>query len=67
MGYKDASLPTEERVRDLVARMSAREKGAQLGSLWVYELTSDSAFDEGKATNIASRDKPRKGGDLETE
>lgn len=36
--YWDRTRPTEERVRDLLARMDVREKAAQLGSVWVYEV-----------------------------
>jgi beta-glucosidase len=36
--YRDPSLPVEERVADLLARMSLDEKLAQLGSIWSFEL-----------------------------
>ena len=36
--YRDPSLPIEQRVADLVARMTLDEKIAQLGSLWSFEL-----------------------------
>jgi beta-glucosidase len=36
--YRDASLPVDERVADLLARMTIEEKLAQLGSLWSFEL-----------------------------
>ena len=32
--YKDPSVPTNERVRDLLARMTLEEKAAQLRSMW---------------------------------
>ena len=36
--YRDASLPIDARVADLLARMTLDEKLAQLGSLWSFEL-----------------------------
>ncbi|HEY4190912.1 MAG TPA: glycoside hydrolase family 3 N-terminal domain-containing protein [Candidatus Limnocylindrales bacterium] len=36
--YRDASLPIEQRVADLLARMTLEEKVAQLGSVWSFEL-----------------------------
>ena len=36
--YRDASLPIEARVADLLARMTIDEKLAQLGSVWSFEL-----------------------------
>lgn len=42
MKYKEASLSTEERVEDLMGRMTLDEMAAQLGSYWIYQL------DEGK-------------------
>ena len=36
--YRDAELPIEERVEDLLARMLPEEKVAQLGSAWMFEL-----------------------------
>lgn len=36
--YQNASLPVEERVNDLLGRMTVEEKVAQLGSLWIYEI-----------------------------
>ena len=44
--YRDASLPIEQRVADLLARMTLDEKIAQLGSLWSFELfRSESELD----------------------
>ena len=36
--YRDATLPVDERVADLLARMTLEEKLAQLGSIWSFEL-----------------------------
>jgi beta-glucosidase len=36
--YRDPSLPIEERVADLLGRMTLDEKLAQLGSVWSFEL-----------------------------
>jgi beta-glucosidase len=43
--YRDASLPTDERVDDLLARMSLEEKLAQLGCVWSTALLRDGGFD----------------------
>ena len=44
--YRDAGLPVDERVADLLARMTLEEKLAQLGSLWSFELfRSESELD----------------------
>jgi beta-glucosidase len=37
--YKDPTLPVEERVNDLIARMTLEEKVAQLGSYWSGDTT----------------------------
>ena len=47
--YRDASLPIEQRVADLLARMTLAEKVAQLGSVWSFELfKSESELDEAR-------------------
>ncbi len=38
--FRDPTRPTDERVADLLARMTVREKVAQLGSAWVFQLAS---------------------------
>jgi beta-glucosidase len=52
--YKDASKPVDERVNDLLSRMTVEEKLAQLGSAWVYELFSGKTFSEEKAKALLS-------------
>ena len=39
--YRNASLPIEQRVDDLLGRMTVEEKVAQLSSLWIYEIADD--------------------------
>jgi beta-glucosidase len=53
--YQNPSLPLEERVTDLLSRMTLAEKIAQLGSAWVFELLSDMRFDPGKAQQLMSQ------------
>ena len=48
--YKDQNATTDARVEDLLARMTLREKIAQLGSRWVFALLTDLAFDAEKAS-----------------
>ena len=43
--YRDASLPVEERVADLLARMTIEEKVAQLGSVWAFEIVEAGTLD----------------------
>ena len=50
--YKDASLPVEDRVDDLIAQMTLDEKLAQIGSYWAYELIDHGAFDASKAAAL---------------
>ena len=47
--YRDPTLPLEERVEDLLARMTWDEKASQLGSVWVFQLLESDAFAPGKA------------------
>ena len=49
LAYRNSALPIEERVSDLLARMTLEEKLAQLGSCWTFELLTDSAIDTAKA------------------
>lgn len=50
--FRDATLPTDVRVRSLMAQMTLDEKIAQLGSCWVYELLDGLAFSEKKAAGL---------------
>ena len=49
MRYRDASQPLDERVRDLLARMTLDEKLAQLGGVWSSGLIEDGQFSEPRA------------------
>jgi beta-glucosidase len=51
-GYRDASRPLEERVEDLLERMSLDEKLAQLGCVWSTYLIEDDAFSEARAGRL---------------
>lgn len=48
--YRDAALPVDERVADLLGLMSLDEKLAQLGCLWSTALVQNDRFDEAFAT-----------------
>lgn len=48
--YRNASLPIEERVIDLLGRMTLEEKIAQLSAAWYGELSDENGFSEAKAT-----------------
>jgi beta-glucosidase len=45
LAYRDPSRPVEERVQDLLARMTVREKLAQLGAAWSYEVFDGQGLD----------------------
>lgn len=47
--YRDATLPIDERVADLLARMTVEEKVAQLGSAWSFEVVGLGTFDSERA------------------
>jgi len=47
--YHDPRLPIEERVRDLLGRMTVEEKVAQLGGVWSTALLEGERFSETKA------------------
>jgi beta-glucosidase len=50
--YRDATLPVEGRVADLLARMTPEEKLAQLTSRWAHELLVREVFDETRAVSL---------------
>ena len=60
--YQNASAPIEERVQDLLGRMTLEEKAAQLGSTWQnlsagldpasYYFDADGQLDEAKARQV---------------
>jgi beta-glucosidase len=53
--YRDANATAEERVADLLDRMTLEEKVAQLGGVWITDLVSPSGFDEARAsTHLAN-------------
>src|SRR4030043_1623993 len=47
--YRDPQQSIEERVRDLLARMTVEEKVAQLGGVWSTSLLDGDHFSEAKA------------------
>ena len=47
--YRNAAWPAEDRVEDLLARMTLDEKLAQLGCVWSTELAESDAFSERRA------------------
>ena len=50
--YRDAALPIEARIEDLVARMTLEEKVAQLGSAWSFQLTTGEELDRAKLDDL---------------
>jgi beta-glucosidase len=50
--YLNSTKKTNERVVDLLNRMTLDEKIAQLGSCWIYEITQESNFNTTKAKKI---------------
>jgi len=50
--YKDAALPMEQRVDDLLARMTLDEKVAQLGCVLITSLVRNDTFDADAAAEL---------------
>lgn len=50
--YRDASLPVDVRVEDLVSRMTLGEKIGQLGSRWVFEFSNSDAIAPGRVGEV---------------
>jgi beta-glucosidase len=50
--YRDASRTRDERVDDLLQRMTREEKIGQLGSAWVFELTEHGSLSPMRATEV---------------
>lgn len=50
--YRDAALPIDERVGDLLGRMSREEKVAQLGSVWAFEIVGVGTLDQERARRL---------------
>ncbi|HEY5472706.1 MAG TPA: glycoside hydrolase family 3 N-terminal domain-containing protein, partial [Candidatus Limnocylindrales bacterium] len=50
--YRDADAATDQRVADLLRRMTLAEKLAQLGSYWSHEILDHEVFDEAKASEL---------------
>lgn len=60
--YRDPQLPVEERVDDLLGRMTLTEKLAQLGGVWSTDLLAPSGSSEGAAAaGVAAIDGDRSG------
>jgi len=53
-GYRDPQRALDERVDDLLARMTLDEKIAQLGSAWVYELLAEGRLSLEKARTLCA-------------
>src|SRR6187551_1897297 len=51
--YRDATRPIDERVADLLSRMTVGEKVAQLGSAWVFQLAAGTQLTDGAASLVA--------------
>ncbi|MEX1133313.1 MAG: glycoside hydrolase family 3 N-terminal domain-containing protein [Acidimicrobiia bacterium] len=50
--YRDPNLPVQERVKDLLERMTGDEKIAQLGSVWVFQLLEGGVLVPDKANEL---------------
>ena len=50
--FRDPQLPVQERVEDLLERMTLDEKVAQLGSVWVFQLLEHNVLSPAKAHEL---------------
>ena len=50
--YTDQTLTIDDRVEDLLGRMTLDEKLAQLGCVWSTQLVEDDQFSEAKAHEL---------------
>ena len=50
--YKDAQRPVDDRVDDLLARMTIDEQLAQLGSAWVFQLADGTGFSADESSEL---------------
>jgi Beta-glucosidase-related glycosidases len=53
--YRDPAVPIDERVSDLLARMTREEKVAQLGSVWSFEIVGIGILDRERAGQLMGR------------
>src|SRR2546430_16645426 len=49
--YRDPTAAIDDRIADLVDRMTIEEKVAQLGGVWISDLVSPAGFDETRAAH----------------
>lgn len=55
VGYRDQSRPLDERIADLLSRMTLEEKAAQLGSAWVFQVADRTDLNEERAAPLLSQ------------